>query len=466
MSFETSEFLARLRTDLPSDAWRDISDKYLTEPRGMWQGNAIAIVAPSSTQDVATVLRHAHAAGVPVVPYGGGTGLVGGQTAPNSNAPVVVSLERMRKIRNTYPSENILVAEAGVILADVQSAAQQMGRLFPLSLASEGSAQIGGLLATNAGGVNVLRYGMARDQVLGIEAVMADGQIFHGLKRLRKDNTGYDIKNLLIGSEGSLGIITAASLKLSPVPQNVSTALLTVESPRIALDVLGQAQDIWGDQISAFELISGQGPRFLAKTDPDFRQPWEGDVPDWSILIELGLSQGQDALAGFEALLASGNIQDGMIAQSQTQAVQFWQLRERIPLANRAIGAISSHDIALPLSNIPEFLDRAGAALKKIGPLRINCFGHVGDGNLHYNVFPPAGGSKSDWAPAYDDIVRTVYDLVADLSGSFSAEHGIGRLKADDLARYGDPVGLALMHHIKNALDPKGILNPGAVLKQ
>ena len=467
----TAEFISQLQRLLPAAAFPELGDKYLTEPRGYYRGSAGLLVAPDSTAQVAQVIAAAAAARVGVVPYGGGTGLVGGQILPESTtdapAPLILSLGRMRRIRACYPAENVLVAEAGAVLAEVQQSAADVDRLFPLSLASEGSAQIGGLLATNAGGVNVLRYGMARDQVLGVEAVMADGRIFNGLQRLRKDNTGYDLRHLLIGSEGTLGIITAASLQLAPRPQSEGTALLSVDSPSAALNLLGRAKGLLGESISAFELISGQGLRFLAETHPQMRQPWSSP-PDWSVLLHLGVSHGTGAEQAIEALFdqASDIILDGVIAQSAQQAQDLWSLRETIPLANRAIGAICSSDISLPLSEIAGFITKMPQALARFGDIRINCFGHLGDGNLHYNLFPAEGAPASNYRDMRADLQAEVHRLTHELGGSVSAEHGVGRLKVADIARFGDPVKLELMRQIKDTLDPDGILNPGAVLPQ
>ena len=361
-----------------------------------------------------------------------------------------------------------MIAEAGAVLADVQAAAAAVDRLFPLSLASEGSARIGGNLATNAGGVNVLRYGNARDLCLGLEVVLPDGAIWHGLKRLRKDNTGYDLRNLLIGSEGTLGIITAASLRLYPVPAEQGAAFFVVPGPAAALELLALAQARLGGGISAFELIGRRGLEFLAETMTEVRQPF-AVMPEWMVLVDLGLAAGPpvaDALSGlFEAGQVQGLVSDGVIAQSLAERTQFWHLRESIPLANRKIGAISSHDISLPLGEIAEFIPAAGAALAKLGVWRINCFGHLGDGNLHYNVFPPKGKTRADFEGQREAIKTCVHDLVNELGGSVSAEHGIGRLKVGDLERYGDPAKLAAMRAIKAALDPVGIMNPGAVLR-
>jgi len=381
---------------------------------------------------------------------------------------LVISMERMNAVRVVYPQENVLVAEAGAILADVQAAAQSEERLFPLSLASEGSAQIGGNLSTNAGGVNVLRYGNARELCLGLEAVLPSGDIWHGLSRLRKDNTGYDLRGLLIGAEGTLGIITAAALKLSPIPAATGTALLVVSSPAAALAILSLAQDRLGEGISAFELIHRQGLQFLTETLPQVRQPF-AVPPEWCVLVELGLARVLDpelALADlFEAAMAAGHALDGVIAQSEAQRQELWALREQIPEANRLIGSVSSHDISVPLSAIPEFILRGGVRIAALGDFRINCFGHLGDGNLHYNVFPAFGRSRADYEAQRGAVKRTVHDLVHEMGGSISAEHGVGRIKVEDIARYGDPVRLTAMQAIKQALDPSGIMNPGAVLR-
>ena len=467
----TAQFIAQLQEILPAAAFPELSDKYLTEPRGRYHGSAGLLVAPDSTEQVSQIMKSASQARVAVVPYGGGTGLVGGQVLPNvkagAPAPLILSLGRMRKVRACYPEENVLVVEAGAILVEVHAAAARINRLFPLSLASEGTAQIGGLLATNAGGVNVLRYGMARDQVLGIEAVMADGQIFNGLKRLRKDNTGYDLRHLLIGSEGTLGIITAASLKLVPRPSAEGTALLAVQSPRAALELLSRTKEIMGEGISAFEIISAQGLQFLSEIFPQLRQPWP-EPPRWSVLLQLGLSGGIEPEQAFETLFerASDLILDGVIAQSQQQANDLWSLRETIPVANKAIGAICSSDISLPLSELPGFIDAAGLRIAEFGALRINCFGHLGDGNLHYNIFPPAGTNVVDYADIRGDLQQAVHRLTHELGGSVSAEHGVGRLKVNDIELFGDPVKLHLMRQIKDTLDPQAILNPGAVLPE
>ncbi len=461
-------FAQSVRDALGGEVLRKPEPRYSEEPRRRFSGQVGLLAAPRRTEEVAALVQLASAASVPVVPYGGGTGLVGGQVMSAGPAPLLISLERMTAIRAVHPTENILIAEAGAVLADVQAAAQSNNRLFPLSLAAEGSCRIGGNLATNAGGVNVLRYGNARDLCLGLEAVLPNGEVWHGLSRLRKDNTGYDLRNLLIGSEGTLGIITAASLKLSPRPAGVGTAMVQVTSPEAAIDLLALARDQLGDGVSTFELIHRQGLQFLSEVLPDVRQPF-AISPEWSVLIEVGLFGGLDPQTALETLYAAadtrGLVMDAVIAQSEAQRADLWAVRERIPEANRLIGSVSSHDISVPISDIPEFIRQGPDEIARIGLFRINCFGHLGDGNLHYNVFPPAGRQRSDYDAQRGQIKSAIHDLVDKFGGSVSAEHGVGRLKTDELERYGDPAKLTAMRAIKSALDPKGIMNPGAVLK-
>ncbi|MDG1169966.1 MAG: FAD-binding oxidoreductase [Sulfitobacter sp.] len=461
-------FRDRLAAVLPDDVFRAVEPRYLEEPRGRYAGQSALLALPRSTEQVATLIRHASDARVGVVPYGGGTGLVGGQIASDGPAPLILSLERMNKVRDVFAQENVLIAEAGVVLADVQAAADQAGLLFPLSLAAQGSARIGGNLATNAGGTGVLRYGNARDLCLGLEAVLPDGQIWHGLTRLRKNNTGYDLRHLLIGSEGTLGVITAAALKLFAKPPRTGTALLAVKSPKAALALLSLARAHLGEMVSAFELIHRQGYDFLTEKLPGIRQPFAAP-PEWTVLIEVGLSGDLDPASSLETVFASaleaGLVEDGLIAQNQQQSDDFWKIREMIPEANRLVGSVSSHDISVPLGAIPDFITKGGAVIAAIGDFRINCFGHVGDGNLHYNIFPAPGKTRADHEADRPVIKRAIHDLVHEMGGSISAEHGIGRLKVADLERYGDPAKLSAMRAIKAALDPRGIMNPGAVVR-
>ncbi|NIZ08986.1 FAD-binding oxidoreductase [Pseudooceanicola sp. HF7] len=458
-------FAERLRARLSPRAFREDTTPYNREPRGAWQGRAELVVAPESTEEVSLVLAAANEARVPVIPYGGGTGLVGGQIMPDGPAPLVLSLERMNRIREVDPQGNVITAEAGVIVEELQNAARGVDRLFPLSFGAHGSARLGGVLGTNAGGANVLRYGNTRELCLGLEAVLADGRIMRTLTGLRKDNTGYDLRNLLIGSEGTLGVITAASFKIFPQPRDRAVALMVVSSPTAALELLALTRDRVGDGVTAFELISGVGLDFLAETFPDRRRPFDPH-PDWMVLVDLGLAADAGEImeeifaAGFEAELVS----DGLIAQNEAQAEDFWNLREMIPEANREIGAISSHDISVPIATLPRFIDEGMEAIAALGPYRLNCFGHLGDGNLHYNVFPPKGRKKAEFADQKLAVMGVIHDLVVAHGGSISAEHGIGRLKAADLAKYGDPVKLELMRGIKQVFDPHGVLNPGAVL--
>lgn len=345
-----TDFVTNLTAVLPEGTLRDAEPRYLDDPRGRWTGQAGIVALPRSVNQVAAILRACNAARVGVVPWGGGTGLVGGQVMPSGPAPVLLSLERMAALRGIYPEENVLVVEAGMVLANVQAHAQAVARLFPLALASEGTCRIGGNLATNAGGLNVLRYGNTRDLCLGVEAVFADGTVYNGLKRLRKDNTGYDLRHLLIGSEGSLGVITAASLRMYPRPAAVGTALLTVASPAAALQLLELADARLSGMVSAFELINRMGLDFLAEVIPDVRNPLTGN-PEWMVLIEIGLPDGfGDANTHLEALftagLQAGLISDGVIAASDAQRAGLWRIREAIPEANRLIGSVSSHDIS------------------------------------------------------------------------------------------------------------------------
>lgn len=457
-------FLEGLAAQLPPGTLRAPEPRHLEDPRGRVTGQAGAVALPATTAEVATILTAAHAARVPVLPWGGGTGLVTGQIAPHGPLPLVLSLERMARLRDIDPVGNTLTAEAGCILASVQAAAEGVGRLFPLSLASEGSARIGGLIATNAGGTGVLRWGNMRALVLGLEAVTAQGRVWNGLKGLRKDNAGYDLRDLIVGSEGTLAVVTAAVLRLVPRPARRGAGLFVVESPAAALDLLAAAQARVGEGVSAFELISGAGLRFLAEHLPQVRQPF-ADPPDWAVLVDLGLGSADDPDAALADLFETGIARDGVIAASEAQRAEFWAVRESIPLANRRVGAVSNHDISVPVAAVPAFIAQADAAVTALGRYRVNCFGHLGDGNLHYNLFPPPGETRSEHEHRRPALKQAVHDLVHAMGGSVAAEHGVGRLKVDDLERYGDPVALEMMRAIKRALDPAGILNPGAVLR-
>lgn len=464
----TPAFADILTAALGVDILTDATPNYLEEPRGRFQGQAAFVARPRDVQQVSTIIALCNEHRIGVVPYAGGTGLVSGQIMTDGPMPALLSLERMNKVRDIDASDNIMIAEAGVILANVQAAAENVNRLFPLSLASEGSCQIGGNLSTNAGGVNVLRYGNTRDLCLGIEAVLPDGTIVSGLERLRKNNTGYDIRNLLIGAEGTLGIITAASLKLYPRPAEVETAFIAVPSPTAALDLLNYLRDALGEVISAFELIDRQGMDFLDETDVAYVNPL-ADRNTWQVLCECGTAADSGLRTRVENALAAamdkGLVTDAALAQNATQRAAFWNIRENIPVGNKRVGSISSHDISVPVSRVPEFIEKGRRVIAALDPsLRINSFGHLGDGNLHYNVFPPKGRNRDDFDNIRGDVKTAVHDLVADFGGSFSAEHGVGRMKKSDLQKYGDAGKLTAMRAIKAALDPNGIMNPGAIL--
>ena len=464
-------FADALAGRLPPDTLRPAEPRYREELRGLSRGTAAHVALPRSTAEVATIVAACAEARVAIVPYGGGTGLVGGQIdegrIDGKASALVLSLERMQAVRSLHPAEGTMTVEAGAILANVHAAAEEAGLMFPLSLASKGSARIGGLLATNAGGTAVLRYGNMRELTLGIEAVLPDGSVMHTAHRLRKSNMGYDLRHLLIGSEGTLGIITAATLRLFPVPRDRAAAFLAVGSPDDAVALLALTRERLGDSVTGCELIDGTGLEWLAEIHPDTRQPLD-PIPEWSVLLEVSLFGG-DAAEALEAVAAEamerGLVHDGTVSRSETQRDQFWAVRETIPEANRAVGALASHDVSVPISAIPELVRDGRAALREIAPdIRFNTFGHVGDGNLHYNLFPAEGRTREDYADVKPRLTARLHDMVAAAGGAISAEHGIGRHKADELARLADPAALAAMRAIKRALDPDGIMNPGAVL--
>ncbi|ARO13925.1 FAD linked oxidase-like protein [Ketogulonicigenium robustum] len=460
-------FITGLRDILPAAAFLEASDTFLTEPRGRYKGKGV-VVAPDTTEQVAALVKACYDARVGIVPHGGGTGLVGAQVLTEGRIPVILSLSRMTKVREIYPEEGVMIADAGAVLADLQQAARDAGKMFALSLGSEGTARIGGLLSTNAGGLNVLRYGTARAQCLGLEVVTPEGEIWHGLTRLHKDNTGYDLRDIFIGAEGTLGVITGAALKLATIPAVEATALLAVESPAAALSLLSLSRDIVGEGVSGFELMSRVGFEFLMETGLLQASPLQ-PLPDWQVLLRIGLPAGADVEAVLEHIFTAaserGLVYDGLIATTLAEAERLWTIRETIPEGNRLIGSVASHDISLPLSRIPDFIPEAARRIHDVAPLRINCFGHLGDGNLHYNAFPRAGENRAIYEGIRSQISRIVHDLAVEMGGSFSAEHGVGRLKVGDVERYSDPVRLNMMRRIKAVLDPNGIMNPGAMLR-
>ncbi len=435
-------------------------------------GKALAVVRPASTQEVAAVVKACAAAGAPIVPQGGNTGLSVGSTPDTSGREVVLSLTRMNAVRTLDPDNLTLTVEAGCILQNVQEAAEKAGLLFPLSLAAEGSCTIGGNLGTNAGGTQVVRYGNTRELCLGLEVVNAQGEVWSGLSGLRKDNTGYDLRNLFIGSEGTLGVITAATLKLYPRPAAQLTAWAAVSSMEQAVRLLALAHQHLGAGLTGFEVMGRFALQLVDKHMPQLRVPFidQPDIP-WAVLLENSDSESeQHARERFEALLETafeqGCVQDAVVAENITQAQQLWHIRESIPLAQAEEGLNIKHDISVPISRIPAFVEHTDALLvREIPGVRLVNFGHLGDGNLHYNVQAPEGGdAKAFLRDQEDHVNHLVYEAVAEYGGSFSAEHGVGALKTDKLERYQSPAALSMMRAIKQALDPQNLMNPGRVL--
>ena len=442
---------------------------HLRDWRGRYTGAARCVVKPATTAEVAAVVTICAEGRVAMVPQGGNTGLVGAATPSGSGTAVVINLSRMNRIREIDLQNNTLTAEAGCLLQQVQEAAAGADRLFPLSLAAEGSCEIGGNLSTNAGGVAVLRYGNARELVLGVEVVLPDGRIWNGLRGLRKDNTGYDLKHLFIGAEGTLGIITAAVLKLFPRPRVTATAWAAVRDPAAAVALLGALQGACGDRVTGFEIVGRAALELVLKHIPGARDPLAAPAP-WYVLMEL--SDSLEAL-GLERVLEqvlqaeaeSGRVTDAVLAQDLSQARALWHLRENISEAQRVEGISIKHDISVPVSRIAEFISRADAALLQAFPdLRIVNFGHIGDGNLHYNLSKPDATANEDFIARTPQANRIVHDIVAELGGSISAEHGLGQLKREEILRYKSDVEMNLMRAVKRALDPQGLMNPGKVL--
>jgi FAD/FMN-containing dehydrogenase len=461
-----AETLARLKAAAgPKGFSEDPAEiaPHLEEWRSKYKGHSPLLLKPAATSEVSAILAVCNETRTPVVPQGGNTGLVGAQIP--FDGEVLLSLARMNKVRALDAAAHTMTVEAGVILAAAQKTALDADLLFPLSLAAEGSATIGGNLSTNAGGVAVLRYGMARDLVLGLEVVVADGRVLDLLRTLRKDNTGYDLKQLFIGAEGTLGVITAAALKLFPRPARVATAIAAVRSPADAVALLARMQAETGGLVSAFELIPRIGIELVLAHIPGARDPLSAPSP-WYVLLEATSAAQFDLGAAFETALAGSDlVTDAAVATSDAQRTAFWALRENMSEAQKREGASIKHDVSVPVSSIPAFLEKAThAALRVLPGARPVSFGHIGDGNIHFNFSAPRGGDAEAFLARWDDVQRAVHDVVRDFGGSISAEHGIGVQKRDQLPRYKSAAELDVMRALKRTLDPNNILNPGKVL--
>jgi FAD/FMN-containing dehydrogenase len=468
-----ASLLSQLAAAAGDGAW--ISDPGRTAPllqdhRSLYQGKALAVLQPADTAAVSRILAFCNQHRIGVVPQGGNTGYCGGATPDGSGRQVLLSLARLDRIRTIDAANYTLTAEAGCILAALQAAASDAGRYLPLSLGSEGSCMLGGNLSTNAGGLNVIRYGMARELVLGLEVVLPDGRVLDALSSLRKDNTGYDIKSLFLGAEGTLGVITAACLKLYPALRAHATAFAAVRDPGSAVALLAAMRAASGDCVTSFELIPRIGVELTTRHIPGVIAPL-ATQSDWYVLCELASPRADEPLgtileSTLGRALEAGWIADAAIAQNERDRAAFWRLRESIPEAQRRDGASLKHDIAVPVSQVPRFIEVAGAWVAQHVPQGVLvAYGHLGDGNLHFNINQRAGTAAADLMSAEPKLKRAIHDFVRDFGGSFSAEHGIGQLKVEELERYADPVELELMRRVKQAFDPHGIMNPGKVLR-
>jgi FAD/FMN-containing dehydrogenase len=463
----TADVMAQLQSVLGAKGFvSDIGEKapYLKEWRDKWQGETRAVLRPASTDEVSRVLQIANAHEVAIIPQSGNTGLVGGQIARPGHDELVVSLDRMTKIISVDPDDMSLTCEAGVSLKAVQDVATEADRLFPLSLASEGSCRIGGNLASNAGGLNVLAYGNARDLCLGLEVVLADGRVWNGVRTLRKDNTGYDLRNMFIGSEGTLGIITGAALKLFPKVKRYDTCFVAIPNIAAGLSLLTLAQEMSGNRVVAFELLPEIGIQFAEK-HMQARRPLPSG--EWFVLFELADAAPDTMFALMERAFARGFVSDGVVAQSSAQREQFWHVRETLSESQRFEGGSIKHDVAVPVSRLPTFIAEASEAATRFIPgIRICCFGHMGDGNMHFNISQPLGMDKKAYLDQWEAMNEVVHDVVLKYGGSIGAEHGVGVLKRDAMTKIKSPVELEMMRGLKRMLDPKGILCPGRVLPE
>jgi len=439
---------------------------YVTEERGLYHGRSPLVLRPGSVTEVSAILKLASETGTAIVPQGGNTGLVGGQTPHHGE--VVLSLRRLDRIREVDPTSNTMTCEAGVVLIKAQEAAAAVGRLFPLSLGAEGSCTIGGNLSTNAGGTGALAYGVARELVLGLEVVLADGRVLNSLRKLKKDNTGYDLRHLFIGAEGTLGVITAAVLKLFPRPRAVETAFIGVPTPAAALALLNLAEERAGGMVTGFELIPRIAVEFAVRHAPGCRDPLAAKHA-WYVLLELSSQAREGLRATMEELLMTAAerrlLEDATIAENLEQTKAFWLLRHHIADTQKYEGGSIKHDVSVPVNAVPDFIAEATATVEAMIPnCRVVAFGHLGDGNIHYNVAQPVGADRAAFIARWDEVNDAVFAIVARYGGSISAEHGIGVMKREVLPSVKDPVALELMRSLKRVLDPSGILNPGKVL--
>ncbi|MEH6475127.1 MAG: FAD-binding oxidoreductase [Sneathiella sp.] len=441
---------------------------YLTEWRDKYEGKALAVISPKSTQEVSEVVAICAETNTAIVPQGGNTSLVGGSIPFDTGDEIILSLKRMNSVREVDIEGGTLTVDAGCILADLQQKAEDLGFMFPLRIGSEGSCQIGGNISTNAGGVQVIHYGNTREQVLGLEVVLPDGAIWNGLTNLRKDNTGYDLKQLFIGGEGTLGIVTAAIVKMYPRPKYQQLAMVAIPDVAAAVSVLGLARRLSGDQVTAIELIPRIAIDLVTTHVPNFADPMPARY-DWQVLIELSSSATEDLKGLMENILEvgfeEGIILDAIVPESLAQQNKLWSLREEISGAQKPEGGSIKHDISVPIAKIAEFIERADAALQQVIPnFRPVTFGHIGDGNLHYNPLQPVGMDKQAFLDKWEKVTRIVHDLTHEMQGSISAEHGIGRMKKNELKLYKSACEIDMMRKIKNALDPNGIMNPGKLI--
>jgi len=448
---------------------QDVISSYLVEQRGLYHGRTPLVLRPSSPQEVSEIMKLASKTGTPIVPQGGNTGLVGAQQPDESATEIIVSMERLNKIRSIDVEGNLALVEAGVVLQKLQEKVDEKGRFFPLSLGSEGSCQIGGNLSSNAGGTDVLAYGNTRELCLGLEVVLPDGRILDDLRYVKKDNSGYDLKDLFIGAEGTLGIITAAVMKLFPKPQGKAVAYAGMKSPEKALELLLLAQKKAGSMLTGFELMAKVGMEMSLRYVKGAHAPLEHES-EWYVLLDLSSSHSDgEASNTIEDILADalqqGIIEDASIARSVSQQKEFWRLREDMSPAQKLEGGSIKHDISVPIASIPDFISEAAKIIEAISPgARIVCFGHMGDGNLHYNVSQPVDADKQAYLSLWGEMNHRIHTLVMSYNGSFSAEHGIGQLKRKELVAFKSPVALSLMHSIKQLFDPKNIMNPGKML--